>query len=110
LENRIKRIIEALDDKKASEIESFDLTGKSYMTDGVVIATALNSKHALSLVNTLKDILKPLGEEFFRVDDADDWVIVDLGDILIHILTAQYRERYNIEEFLESIKKEEHLD
>ena len=107
MENRIKKIIEVLDDKKASEIESFDLTGKSYMVDGIVIATALNSKHALSLVNSLKDVLKPLGEEFFRVDDADDWVIVDLGDILVHVLTAEYRVRYDIEEFLESIKKGE---
>jgi ribosome-associated protein len=107
LTQRIERIISLLDEKKAQDIETFNLVGKSYMVDQVVIATSLNSKHAFSLVNYLKDILKPQGEEFFRVDEADDWTIIDLGDILVHIMTISHREKYNIEEFLESIKKGE---
>ncbi|MBT3280585.1 MAG: ribosome silencing factor [Campylobacteraceae bacterium] len=106
---RIERIISLLDEKKAKDIESFDLIGKSYMVDNVVIATSLNSKHAFSLVNYLKEELKPLGEEFFRVDEGDDWTIVDLGDILVHVMTQSHREKYNMEEFLESIKKGEEL-
>ncbi len=107
MKERVNKIISVLDEKKAENIENFDLTGKSYLVDQVVIATALNSKHAFSLVNYLKDELKPLGEEFFRVDDSDDWTIVDLGDILVHVMTEEYREKYNIEEFLDSIKKGE---
>ena len=102
---RIERIISLLDEKKAQDIETFNLVGKSYMVDQVVIATSLNSKHAFSLVNYLKDTLKPQGEEFFRVDEADDWTIIDLGDILIHLMSESYREKYQIEEFLDEIKK-----
>ncbi len=104
MENRIKRIIEILDERKAENIEAIDLTGKQYMVDNVVIATTLNTKHAFSLVNYLKDGLKPEGEEFLRVDDNDDWTIIDLGDILVHLMSKTYRERYQIEEFLEEIK------
>ncbi len=107
MEQRIEKIISLLDEKKAENIDTFDLVGKSYMVDKVVIATSLNSKHAFSLVNYLKEELKPLGEEFFRVDEADDWTIIDLGDILVHIMTQSHREKYNMEEFLESIKKGE---
>jgi ribosome-associated protein len=105
LENRIKNIIKILDEKKAELIESIDLTGKQYMVDQVVIATTLNSKHSYSLVNYLKEILKPSGEEFFRIDENDDWTIIDLGDILIHLMSESYREKYKIEEFLDQIKK-----
>ena len=105
MENRIKRIIKILDAKKAENIESINLTGKQYLVDQVVIATTLNSKHAFSLVSYLKEQLKPEGEEFLRVDDNDDWTIIDLGDILVHLMSEKYRDKYQIEEFLDEIKK-----
>ena len=105
METRIKNIIKILDERKAEKIESIDLTGKQYMVDTVVIATTLNSKHAYSLVNYLKEGLKGNGEEFLRVDDNDDWTIIDLGDILIHLMSDKYRDIYQIEEFLDEIKK-----
>jgi len=105
MEERIQRIIDILDSKKAENIETYTLTGKGYITDRVIIATALNSKHALALLSHLKDDLKPLGEEFVRTDeDNGDWTIVDLGDILIHIMTAEYREKYTLDDFLDSFK------
>ncbi len=105
MENRLKKIVAILDSKKAEDIQTVDLTGKSYLVDQVVIATTLNSKHSYSLVNYLKDELKPDGEEFFRIDEADEWTIVDLGDILIHLMSEAYREKYQMEEFLQEIKK-----
>ena len=104
MEKRIKRIIEILDSKKAENIESIDLTGKQYLVDQVVIGTTLNSKHAYSLTNYLKEELKPEGEEFFRIDENDDWTILDLGDILIHLMSEKYRKLYKMEEFLEDVK------
>jgi ribosome-associated protein len=105
LENRIKNIIKVLDERKAEEIESIDLTDKQYMVDQVIIATTLNSKHAYSLVTYLKETLKPLGEEFFRVEENDEWTIIDLGDILVHLMSEKHRGIYKIEEFLDQIKK-----
>ena len=102
MEERIKRIVDILDSKKAEDIEVFDLTDKGYITNQVVIATALNTKHSLALLGNLKDELKPAGEEFVRTEEDGDWTIIDLGDILIHLMTKEYREKYTIENFLEN--------
>jgi ribosome-associated protein len=105
LETRIKNIIKILIERKADDIESIDLTDKQYMVDRVVIATTLNGKHAYSLAKYLKEELKPQGEEFFRVEETDEWTILDLGDILIHLMSEKYRDIYKIEEFLDQIKQ-----
>jgi ribosome-associated protein len=102
MEERIQNIIKILDSKKAENIESYTLTDKGYIADKVVVATALNNKHSIALLGHLKDDLKPLGEDFVRVEEDGDWTIIDLGDILIHIMTAQYREKYNLDDFLDT--------
>jgi len=100
MEQRIKKIVDVLDSKKAEDIEVFDLEGKGYITNTVIIATALNNKHSIALLTHLKDELKPEGEEFLRTEEDGDWTIVDLGDILIHIMTQSYRDMYSLEDFL----------
>jgi ribosome silencing factor RsfS/YbeB/iojap len=106
MEQRIKNITKILDDKKALDIEIFDLTNKGYIVDQVIIATALNNKHSIALLGHLKDALKPMGEEFIRTEEDGDWTIIDFGDILIHIMTQEYREKYTIEEFLKDFKQQ----
>ena len=105
LKNRVEAIKKILDDKKAENIEVIDLKDKNYIVDTVIIATTLNSKHGFSLTNYLKEGLKPLGEQFLRVDEDDSWTIVDLGDILIHLMSEEYRAKYTIEEFLGELEK-----
>lgn len=100
MEERIKKIVEVLDFNKAEDIETFDLTGKGYIVNQVVICTALNNKHSFALLNHLKNELKPLGEEFVRTEEDGDWIIADLGDILIHIMTQAHRDKYSLEDFL----------
>jgi ribosome-associated protein len=107
MEERITRITNILDEKKAENIEIFDLTDKGYIVNKVVITTALNNRHSLSLLTNLKEGLKPLGEEFLRTEEDGDWSIIDLGDILIHIMTEEYREKYSLEKFLENFKAPE---
>ena len=104
MSNRLEKIESILSEKKAENIEVIDLTSKEYIVDYVVIATTLNSKHAFALLNYLKTELKPLGEEFLRVDDDDDWTIIDLGDVFIHLISEKYREKYSIEEFLSELE------
>ncbi len=105
MEERIERIVNFLSEKKAENIETIDLKGKGYIVDSVIIATALNNKHSIALLNYLRETLKPLGEEFVRVEEDGEWSIIDMGDMLVHIMTETHREKYNIEEFLKDMKK-----
>ena len=106
MNTRIQNIKAILEDKKADDVEIFDLTSKDYLVDYVVIATTLNPKHANALLDYLKIDLKPKGEEFLRIDEDDNWTVIDLGDIFVHLMSEKYREKYNIEEFLESFAKQ----
>lgn len=110
INDRIERIVNKLDQKKASEIEVFDLEEVDYIAKRVVLTTSLGGKHSASLAQHLKDELKPLGEEFLHIDESEDWVVIDMGDILIHIMNSEARQTYSLEEFLTEIgnrKKEE---
>ena len=103
-QKRIGEIVKILDEKKAEQIEVFDMRERDYFVKFVVIATTMGERHALSLTDDLKLRLKPLGEEFLGIESSGEWVVCDLGDILIHLMSPEYRAKYNIEEFLNKIK------
>ena len=100
MDERVERIVTFLDSKKAEEIESFNLENIDYLAKRVIIANSLGSKHSAALATQLKIELKPLGEDFLHVDESDEWVVIDLGDILIHIMTSEARQMYSLEDFL----------
>ena len=105
MNQRIENIINLLDDKKAENIQLFDMRDKDYFVDEVIIASTLNQKHGLALIDYLKKALKA-DESYLEIEPSDDWSVVDLGDVLIHLMTPEYRARYNIEEFLSQRSKE----
>jgi ribosome-associated protein len=99
MKHRIESIVNSLDKNKAESIEVFDLRDKNYFVDYAIIASSLGAKHTAALLNHLKDDIKPQ-EKFNNVDESEDWIVVDLGDILIHIMTPEYRVKYDMESFL----------
>ncbi len=105
LQERIDTIVKVLDEKKAEEIEVFDLSDADYIAKSVVLANSIGGKHTAALLDHLKDTLKPKGEEFLGTDETEDWVVADLGDIIIHIMTPAYRQKYSIEEFLQELRE-----
>ncbi|MBF7048413.1 ribosome silencing factor [Campylobacter volucris] len=106
MQERIDNIVQILDDKKADLIETFDMQDKDYFVKFVVIATTMGERHALSLIDDLKTNLKSKGEEFLNIESSEEWTVLDLGDILIHLMSEAYRAKYNIEEFLKGLNKE----
>lgn len=102
MQNRIEKITQVLDKNKAENIEVFDLRTKNYFVDYAIIASSLGSRHTLALLDHLKKELKP-AEKFNNIDESGDWIVVDLGDILIHIMTPEYRVKYDMESFLTSL-------
>ncbi len=107
MQTRVERITQVLDKNKAENIEVFDLQEKEYIADVAIIASSLNQKHTLALLDHLKKEVKP-HENYFYADESDDWVVVDLGDILIHIMTPEYRSKYDLESFLAELGQEQH--
>ncbi|EJF05848.1 uncharacterized Iojap-like protein [Thiovulum sp. ES] len=103
MKERIEKIAKILDENKGENIESFDLFESDYFVDGVVIATGLNEKHNEALLDFLKTGLKP-EEEFLHVEVSDGWVVADLGDVLIHLMTEEYRKLYKLEDFLQEFE------
>ena len=106
MQKRIENITAVLDKHKAEAIEVFDLREKNYFVDYAIIASSLGPKHTLALLDHLKKDLKP-EESFNHVDESGDWVVVDLGDILIHIMTPEYRVKYDMESFLSELGRAE---
>ena len=101
--DRIEKIINVLDANKAESIESFNLKEKNYFVDYAIIASSLGQKHTTALLDHLKNKLKPQ-ETFNYVEESGDWVVVDLGDIIIHIMTPEYRVKYDMENFLSALR------
>jgi len=102
LQNRIEKIIDILDKNKAEGIEAFDLREKNYFVDYAIIASSLGTRHTSALLDHLKNDLKP-EENFNNVDESGDWIVIDLGDILIHVMTPEYRVKYDMERFLSDL-------
>ena len=103
IDKRARRIKEVIEDKKGENVEIIDMSGSDYFVDRVVVATSLSDKHTAALLDTLKEKLKPEGEQFLKVQEGDEWIVVDLGDILVHLMTDAYRKKYQIEEFLREL-------
>lgn len=93
------KIINALDKHKADNIVLIDLKNKSDLADFMVVASGQSSRHVLSLANNLLKKFKEEGLENIQAEGLKDsnWVVVDTGNIIIHIFIPELREFYNIE-------------
>ena len=92
-------IIPTLDDAKAADISLLNVTELTDVTDFMVVCTGTSRPHVNSLANRVIEQAKahgvrPLGSEG---EDVGEWVLVDLGDVVVHIMQADTREFYNLE-------------
>ncbi|MBE9563438.1 MAG: ribosome silencing factor [Proteobacteria bacterium] len=99
IEQLLTVINEALEDKKAHDIEVLDVRNKTSITDFMVIATGNTSRQVVALAQHIVEKAKsngqrPLGEEGSNVGE---WVLVDLGDIIVHIMQPKTRDFYQLE-------------
>jgi ribosome-associated protein len=93
-----KMILKALDQDKGDNIVSIDLAGKSALADFMVIVTGTSSRHVTGMSEKLKQRLSKEGI-IARIEGAStgDWVIVDAGDVIVHLFRAEVRTFYNLE-------------
>lgn len=93
-------LIEAsLDDDKAEDVVVIDLSEKSSFADYMVIASGRSSRHVTSIVDHLQERLKAAGIRDSAVEGMAqaDWVLLDAGDVVVHVFRPEVREFYNLE-------------
>ena len=97
--NPVNVAFDALEDKKGQDISIIDLDGKSSMADALVIATSTSERHSRTLADNVPQALEAHGFPILGVEGLTDgdWVLVDTGDIIVHIFTEEARELYNLE-------------
>lgn len=92
-------ILASLDDDKAEDIVIIDLKGKSEMADHMVIASGRSSRQVGAISDHLTDRLKRERGILSKVEgkDAGDWVLIDTGDVVVHVFRPEVREFYQLE-------------
>ena len=90
----------ALEDIKAREIEVFDVSHLTTMFDRVVIASADSARQLKALASHVQEKTKAAGGRVYGVEgeEGGDWVLIDLGDVIVHIMQPAVRAHYNLEE------------
>jgi ribosome-associated protein len=95
----VQEIVHWLDEAKAEDIKTIDLAGKTSIGDFMVIATGRSDRHVGSVAEQIAKKLKEQGLGRVRVEglEACDWVLIDTGDIIVHVFRDEVREFYNLE-------------
>lgn len=98
-EQLIELATEALDALKGLDITVIDISEKSSIADAMLVATGTSKRHVRSLSESVRQSAKqadhpPLG---FEGGDSSDWVLVDLGDVIVHVMTQEKRDFYALE-------------
>jgi ribosome-associated protein len=97
---QLKSAIEAsLDDDKAEDIVVIDLAGKSSFADYMVVASGRSQRHTSTIADKLSTRLRELGSPVLSIEgkESGDWVLVDCGDIIVHLFRPEIREMYHLE-------------
>ncbi len=95
----LKLVIQYLEDIKAQHIVTINVSERTSVTDYMVIANGTSSRHVQAVADSVAEKVKqqgitPLGSEG---RGQSDWVLIDLGDVVLHVMTAQAREFYDLE-------------
>ena len=92
-------ILDSMDDSKAEQIIAINLEGRSSMADGMVIASGRANRHVSAIADQLVTKLKAHGQKDIRVEglEQSDWVLVDAGNVIVHIFRPEVRSFYNLE-------------
>jgi len=100
IEDKIKLIVDALEDIKARDITVLDTGKLTSLFERMVIASGESNRQTKALANHVRDKVKEAGEYVggMEGEDTGDWVLLDLGDVVVHVMQPATRAHYNLEE------------
>jgi ribosome-associated protein len=92
-------VLGLLDDAKAEDTVSIDLTGKTSLADAMIVTSGRSNRHVGSIADRVIEGLKERGRKDIRVEGMPhcDWVLIDAGDVIVHVFRPEVRHFYNLE-------------
>jgi ribosome-associated protein len=95
-----RAIIDGLEDVKAQDIKVFNTTHLTALFDRVIVASGTSNRQTKALANSVREKVKELGGDVISTEGEEigEWVLVDCGDAVVHILQPALRQYYNLEE------------
>jgi ribosome-associated protein len=95
----LRLILARLDDMKAEETVTIDLTGKTSIADAMVVTSGRSNRHVTSIADSAVEGLHKAGVKGIRVEGKKngDWVLIDAGDVIVHVFRPEVRAFYDIE-------------
>jgi ribosome-associated protein len=95
-----KTVVDALEDIKGRDIEVYNVTKITALFDRVIIASGDSNRQVNALARNVQEKYKELGGTVYGVEGTEtgEWVLVDLGDIVVHVMQPAVRQYYNLEE------------
>lgn len=95
---KLKKIVKIIDEKKGTDVVAIQIDELTIISDFFVIASGTSNVHVRALADEIEEQLKKDGEEPVAVEGrATGWILLDYGDILVHLFTPEAREYYNLE-------------
>ena len=100
IEEKTQAVVAALEDIKASDITVINTSKLSSLFDRMVIASGKSNRQTRALADSVAVKLKEMGEEIHgrEGEESGDWVLIDLGEVIVHIMVPAVRAYYNLEE------------
>jgi ribosome-associated protein len=98
-ERLVDLVTQALEDMKGQQIRVLDVRGKTPLADYMVIASGTSNRHVKSLADTVVVKAKDSGVGVLGVEgqEGQEWVLVDLNDVIVHVMLPKVRDFYNLE-------------
>ncbi len=102
----LDRILSSLEESKAEDVISIDLKGKSEIADHMVICSGRSTRQVTAMAEILADLLKHEYSIFPKIEGKDqgDWVLLDAGDVIVHLFRPEVREFYQLEKLWQGIR------
>ena len=105
LEEQVRIVVDALAEKKAENVKTYDVRGVSGLCDVFVVATGVAAPHLKGLAAGVQQAMKSAGVASFRTsgDPESGWIVIDYVDVVVHVFSPEARAYYALEKIWESV-------